>query len=922
MAAQYWTAQLHIHAGLASEEAPEIAFAERSDEHGCLVALYLVAEPIRPGSERFLEEFVTRIGEEFLTAPGSLTGALQRAIRNRHDELRDWNRGSLPRDQACYGLSCLLARGGEVYLAQVGPSLAYIRSDDRVRVQQPLSDRAGHPVGLADVAAAEFTRLHLGEGDYALLVSSNARAALPQAALNALRDLPADAVLSALYPLLRTLSRVAALVITPLPGAAEQRSGFAPATHITGEAGVAAAGPVGAAPPAVSPEDADLPAEPEPAEEEDRYPERTPVGEALAAGVRSLFGAVGRLFRGRSPGPATEDEDAAVSPAAMTPPWTPAPPLSTPTPTLDLTMPDESPESWPVFTPPSAAGREESAPPGEAVAAMPEEPGDSIEPAAEVESLEPEHDAEGLLTLHAAEGEAADNFDDEDDEPVDDDPPGAPPSGLESDEAGGDFERESGEADAVDLPLDVPAPSRAREHHFAPAQAPLAGLELQVESWPANPFTPAPPPVLAPAADIDLAQTSGPLIGLRTTVPNLRRRERPPRDEGGQRPWHQSWTPIVAVLGLALLVLIGVAGGLLIPDLLRESERGRFDLLLDEAQLRNGEARLATDPAIVRSELQGALAAASEALALRPDNPDALAVQQDIESALSQVNVIVQPTDLTVVRDLRAEVSDDAPLSTVQVGGESAYLLDEGAGIIWAAPLDGGAPSILFRAGATYRVAGVFEGIAAAAPISMQWARTEGGDSLIVLDRNQQVYRIGAEGVVEALPLPNPEILGSADALSVHGGAIYLLDATGGTVWRYVTVTDGSLLPGAGVITRTALGSATDLAVDEAIYIASRDGRIRRFVAGAEQPFPMSGLDRPLLVPASLAVGQQSGWLYAADRGNHRVVIFSPDGKLLVQVRDAQLTNVRGVAVDEANGRLYYVTPTALLVSAIPPISG
>lgn len=914
MAAQYWTAQLHIHAGVASEEAPEIAFAERSDEQGRPVALYLVAEPIRPGSERFLEEFVTRIGEEFLTTPGSLTGALQRAIRNRHEELLDWNRGSLPRDQAGYGLSCLLARGGEVYLAQAGPSLAYVRSGDRVRVQQPLSDRAARPVGLADVTAAEFTRLDLGEGDYALLMSSNARAALPEAALNALRDLPADAVLSALYPLLRTLPRVAALVITPLPSAVEHRSGLAPAARVTAEAGVAAAEPVGVAPQAVPPAEARVPTDLVPTEEEDRYPERTSVGEALATGVRSLFGAIGRLFRGRSPGPATAEEGATVSPASPTPPLSPAPPLSPPT--LNLAMPDESSESWPVFTPRPAADREESAPPGEAADAMAEESGAPIEPAAaEVESRGPESDVEELLALHAAEDEAGNDFDDG--------PPGAPPTALEGAEAAGDFERESDEAGNADLPLDVPPPSRAQEHHFAPAQMSLAGLELQVESWPANPFTPAPPPMLAPAADVDLAQTSGPLIGLRTTVPNLRRRrKRPPRDEGGHRPWHQSWTPIVVVLGLALLVLIGVAGGLLIPDLLQESERSRFDLLLDEAQLRNGEARLATDPAVVRSELEGALAAATEALALRPDDPDALAVQQDIESALSQVNAIVQPADLTVVRDLRAEVSEDAPLSTVQVGGESAYLLDEGAGVIWAAPLDGGAPSVVFRAGTTYRVAGAFEGIAAASPISMHWAPTEGGDSLIVLDRNRQVFRFSAEGVVEALPLPNPEILGSADAVSVHGGAIYLLDATGGTVWRYVTMSDGSLLPGAGVITRTSLGSATDLAVDEAIYIASRDGRIRRFVAGAEQPFPMSGLDRPLLVPASLAVGEQSGRLYAADRGNHRVVIFSPDGKLLAQVRDAQLTDVRGVAVDEANGRLYYVTPTALLVSALPPISG
>lgn len=915
MAAQYWTAQLHIHAGVASEEAPEIAFAERSDEQGRPVALYLVAEPNRPGSERFLEEFVTQIGQDFLNTPGSLTGALQRAIRNRHEELLDWNRGSLPRDQASYGLSCLLTRGREVYLAQLGPSLAYVRSGNQVRAQQPLTDRATRPVGVADIAAADFTRLTLGEGDYALLVSSNVRAALPEVALNALRDLPPDALLSALYPLLRTLPRVAALVITPLPSAVEQRSAVAPATSAIAEAQAAAAVPVGAAPPTVPPEKAALPAEPKQAEEEDLYPARTPVGEALAAGVRSLLGMIGRRFRERSSRRLAEGEMAPPSPAPTTllPPF--APPLSTPT--LDRATPEESRESWPVFTPRPVVGWEEATLPGEATDAAAEEAIASDEPvAAEVESREPENDVERLLAAHAAEDEARDDLDDE--------PPGAAPTALEGDEAAADFEHESGEPGDADLPPDVPAPSRTREHHFAPAQMPLAGLELQIATWPANPFTPAPPPVLASAADVDLAQTSGPLIGLRATVPNLRRRrrERPARAPGGSRPWQQSWAPIVLVLGVALLALIGVAGGLLIPDLLSESERSRFDLLLDEAQLRNGEARLATDPEVVRSELELALTAATEALALRPDDPEARAVQQDIESALGQLNVIVQPTDLTLVRDLRAEVRDDAPLSTVQIGGEGAYLLDEGLGVVFAAPIDGSAPGIVFRAGDTYRLAGEVEGVVAAVPISMQWARTEGGESLIVLDRNQRVYRYTPEGGVEALSIPEAETLGSADAVSVHGGAIYLLDATGGTVWRYVTVPDGSLLPGANVITRTTLDSASELVVDEAIHIASRDGRIRRFVAGEEQPFPMSGLDRPLLVPASLTVGEQSGHLYAADRGNHRIVIFSADGRLLAQVRDAQLTGVRGVAVDEANGRLYYLTPTALLVSALPPLSG
>ena len=130
--AEVWTAQLHIAGGEASEDAPEIAYAERLDDAGRTARLYLLAEPDRPGSEQFIADLVTDVGEEFVAGSGSLTGLIQRAIRERHLDLLDWNRNSLPRDQASYGLSCLIQRGDEWFLAQIGPSLVYYREGQRL----------------------------------------------------------------------------------------------------------------------------------------------------------------------------------------------------------------------------------------------------------------------------------------------------------------------------------------------------------------------------------------------------------------------------------------------------------------------------------------------------------------------------------------------------------------------------------------------------------------------------------------------------------------------------------------------------------------------------------------------------------------------------------------------------------------------
>ena len=59
--AEVWTAQLHIAGGEASEDAPEIAYAERLDDAGRTARLYLLAEPDRPGSEQFIAAFDTRV---------------------------------------------------------------------------------------------------------------------------------------------------------------------------------------------------------------------------------------------------------------------------------------------------------------------------------------------------------------------------------------------------------------------------------------------------------------------------------------------------------------------------------------------------------------------------------------------------------------------------------------------------------------------------------------------------------------------------------------------------------------------------------------------------------------------------------------------------------------------------------------------
>lgn len=219
-AGEVWTSQLRVAGARAVEEAPEIAFIERTDVRGRPVRAYILAESLGPGGDPFIDAMVTRTAEEFDPSSRSLTGALARVIGARHAELREWNRTHLPADQAAYGVSCLLARAGEPpILAQAGPSLALIAGEPAPGGQRPLSVRAhfeadpvAAPVGSAAPLRVQFVQ-GSQPGGWVLLLSAGAAALLDPSARAELGRLGGEEVLGRLYPRMLELGDAAALIV-------------------------------------------------------------------------------------------------------------------------------------------------------------------------------------------------------------------------------------------------------------------------------------------------------------------------------------------------------------------------------------------------------------------------------------------------------------------------------------------------------------------------------------------------------------------------------------------------------------------------------------------------------------------------------------------------------------------------------------
>jgi len=218
MPAEIWVGQFSIVAGETREEGPWTGlFPPRA---GLGAHLYVLVEPTGAGSAEVCQPLAAAIGRLFRQQRLSLTGGLLAALRGAHQQLRDWNQKSLRQHWVGAGATCLALHGGEAYLAQAGPSLAYCRQGDRLMAVAPPGPPACDPIGTAEEFYPHFSRYSITTGDAVLLASSSLTAATDDDVVAGLLSLPAQDVLPELYLRVRHLNEFAALLVAFLPSEA------------------------------------------------------------------------------------------------------------------------------------------------------------------------------------------------------------------------------------------------------------------------------------------------------------------------------------------------------------------------------------------------------------------------------------------------------------------------------------------------------------------------------------------------------------------------------------------------------------------------------------------------------------------------------------------------------------------------------
>ncbi|HZP26326.1 MAG TPA: hypothetical protein VFB90_04680 [Dehalococcoidia bacterium] len=175
--------------------------------------LYVLVEPALSGSEEFCRQLLEAMGQLFHQSKNSLTGGILRAMQAAHFQLRDWNRRSFREHRVAAGISALAVTDGEAYLGQVGPALAFARSNGAVSRLEPNIPEAMSPLGTDDEFWPAFSRIGFVSGDTVLLFSSNVGELLGESAVReALRYEP-DQALPQVYRHVRELSDCSAVIV-------------------------------------------------------------------------------------------------------------------------------------------------------------------------------------------------------------------------------------------------------------------------------------------------------------------------------------------------------------------------------------------------------------------------------------------------------------------------------------------------------------------------------------------------------------------------------------------------------------------------------------------------------------------------------------------------------------------------------------
>ena len=363
---------------------------------------------------------------------------------------------------------------------------------------------------------------------------------------------------------------------------------------------------------------------------------------------------------------------------------------------------------------------------------------------------------------------------------------------------------------------------------------------------------------------------------------------------------------LIAVVVLAVLLL----GVCTLPGLLREDRGAKLGDAVEAAQQHIAAAAAPTvDVATARNELQSAAAEIARGRSIDAQDSRLAELQQQVDAGLARLDAVVDlGSGLRKVIAFDGAITAPFTPAAIVVGGDSMWLVDSQRGRVFQLGLNGQPPPA-----EVYRIDTTYSGVVAREPNSIAW--DEKGGRLLILDGARNLFAItpGTEPV--PVTVRGIKDLRSAAAIASYDGNLYILDAAGGEIWRYLPAGLGYDSERTTTLNGATITDARALVVNGEFYVLGASG-VRHFRQDRELPALYAGIDRAMSSPAGVTVDALRLLVYTADRGGRRVVVSSTDGHYLKQYRHPQFFDLRGIALAPDGASIYVLTSDGIYAFA------
>lgn len=388
-----------------------------------------------------------------------------------------------------------------------------------------------------------------------------------------------------------------------------------------------------------------------------------------------------------------------------------------------------------------------------------------------------------------------------------------------------------------------------------------------------------------------------------------------------------SWKLLLFV-SLAIPLLVGLIVGIIYWQKGRQRE-AEYTEFVTGAQNKFQQAQTA-DPSAALGLMAEAETLLLEAEKIKAGQPEITELRQKMAEQTDHVGNVQR---LYYLPQLRQYTDEGTQLKGLLVQGVELYVLDAGTDRIFHHRLDDLGEALLPDDQSLLVVSRgqAVDSVTVGDLLGMTWMPAGGNrqtSDLIVLNSTGLLEYNSSWGITTSTLATPATPFGLPAAVDSFFGNFYILDPPANKLWRYIPTADGysaapeSYFPANQPIDLTG---SVDLAIDGAVYILYKDGRISKFEGGQQAGFNLTGLDKPLSNPVAIftAPNELVQHIYVADAGNRRVVQLNKDGAFVRQFKPREgegvsFADLQDIFVDEIGGRLYVLDSNNLYVGNIP----